>query len=553
LLYTINGEIFQNFFIFVKTKKAEIMGLYLNPNADAFMQNKNKKIYVDKSQIIYELNDLIDSDDNFVCLSRPRRFGKSMAGNMISAYYSKGCDTREVFSQMKLGQEPGFDKYLNKFNVIKLDLNELYQNAKKKNEHATLIAQIEERVVEEFKEQFANIDLEKDNSIDECILKVYKELGEKFVVIIDEYDVLIREQVPQSLFDSYLSFLNGLFKGTTIRPAIALAYITGIIPIVRDKVQSKLNEFTEYTMLNSGRLSGHVGFTREEVEALCDEYGMDKEECARWYDGYRLTDTIDIYNPLAVVSAMRNQEFESYWSATGSFEALKDYIMMDFKGIKQDVIDMISGKSVPVNVKKFQNTLQSITNKDNAFTYLIHLGYLSYNRKDKTCRIPNEEVRQEWVNSIDDEENYAPIMEIINASKKLLDATVEGNEEAVAKALDAAHTEVTNPLTYNDEHCFQSAICLAYFYANTRYTLFKELPTGKGYADLVLIPYLPNIPAMVIELKHDKSAGSALQQIKEKNYCQALNNYKGDLLFVGVNYDEKTKEHSCKIERLVNE
>ncbi|MEE0996002.1 MAG: AAA family ATPase, partial [Paludibacteraceae bacterium] len=346
--------------------------------------------------------------------------------------------------------------------------------------------------------------------------------------------------------------LNALFKGTTIRPAIALAYITGIIPIVRDKVQSKLNEFTEYTMLNSGRLSGHVGFTREEVEALCEQYGMDKEECARWYDGYRLTDTIDIYNPLAVVSAMRNQEFESYWSATGSFEALKDYIMMDFKGIKQDVIDMISGKSVPVNVKKFQNTLQSITNKDNAFTYLIHLGYLSYNRKDKTCRIPNEEVRQEWVNSIDDEENYAPIMDIINASKKLLDATVEGNEEAVARALDAAHTEVTNPLTYNDEHCFQSAICLAYFYANTRYTLFKELPTGKGYADLVLIPYLPNIPAMVIELKHNKSAGSALQQIKEKNYCQALNNYKGNLLFVGVNYDENTKEHSCKIERLIN-
>ena len=366
------------------------MGLYLNPNADAFMQNKNKKIYVDKSQIIYELNDLIDSDDNFVCLSRPRRFGKSMAGNMISAYYSKGCDTREVFSQMKLGQEPGFDKHLNKFNVIKLDLNGWYQNAIVENSVVSLIEEINKSLLVDFRKQFPEIDFEEKSSLTRCIKEVYAETGEKFVIIIDEYDVLIREQVPQSLFDSYLSFLNGLFKDTAIRPAIALAYITGIIPIVRDKVQSKLNEFTEYTMLNSGRLSGHVGFTREEVEALCDEYGMDKEECARWYDGYRLTDTIDIYNPLAVVSAMRNQEFESYWSATGSFEALKDYIMMDFKGIKQDVIDMISGKSVPVNVKKFQNTLQSITNKDNAFTYLIHLGYLSYNRKDKTCRIPNE-------------------------------------------------------------------------------------------------------------------------------------------------------------------
>ena len=529
------------------------MGLYLNPNADAFMEDKGTRIYVDKSLLIRELNSIVSTKEDFVCLSRPRRFGKSMAGNMISAYYSKGCDTREVFSQMKLGQENGFDKYLNKFNVIKLDLNGWYQRAIQRRRKDLLLTDIHETLVDEFKVAFPALSFCSGETLDQCILKVYAETGEKFVIIIDEYDVLIREQVSQSLFDNYLSFLNGLFKDTAIRPAIALAYITGIIPIVRDKVQSKLNEFTEYTMLNSGRMSGHVGFTREEVEALCDEYGMDKEECARWYDGYRLTDTIDIYNPLAVVSAMRNQEFESYWSATGSFEALKDYIMMDFKGIKQDVIDMISGKSVPVNVKKFQNTLQSITNKDNAFTYLIHLGYLSYNRKDKTCRIPNEEVRQEWVNSIDDEENYAPIMEIINASKKLLDATVEGNEEAVAKALDAAHTEVTNPLTYNDEHCFQSAICLAYFYANTRYTLFKELPTGKGYADLVLIPYLPNIPAMVIELKHNKSAGSALQQIKEKNYCQALNNYKGDLLFVGVNYDEKTKEHRCKIERMVNE
>ena len=528
------------------------MGLYLNPNADAFMEDKGTRIYVDKSLLIRELNSVVSTKEDFVCLSRPRRFGKSMAGNMISAYYSKGCDTREVFSQMKLGQEPGFDKYLNKFNVIKLDLNELYQKSKIEDLGMDLISFMQKAVTDEFKEQYSDIEFES-NSISSCILQVYKQLGEKFVIIIDEYDVLIREQVTQKLFDSYLSLLNALFKGTTIRPAIALAYITGIIPIVRDKVQSKLNEFAEYTMLDAAQFAPHVGFTAEETKALCEQYGCDFAEFERWYDGYRLSDEVSLFNPKSVTSSISRKRMGSYWSATGSFEALKDYIMMDFKGIKQDVIDMISGQSVSVNVTKFQNTLQSITNKDNAFTYLIHLGYLSYNYEEQTCCIPNEEVRLEWVNAIDDEENYAPIMELIKTSKKLLDATVEGNEEAVARALDAAHTEVTNPLTYNDEHCFQSAICLAYFYANTRYTLFKELPTGKGYADLVLIPYLPNIPAMVIELKHNKSAGSTLQQIKEKNYCQALNNYKGDLLFVGVNYDEKTKEHSCKIERLVNE
>ena len=527
------------------------MGLYLNPNADAFQMGLNTAIYVDKSLILSELNKLVCSQSNFVCMSRPRRFGKSMAGSMISAYYSKGCDTREVFSRMKLGQVTDFDKYLNKFNVIKLDLNELYQKSKTEDLGMDLITFMQKAVTDEFKEQYPDIEL-KSNSISSCILQIYKQLGEKFVIIIDEYDVLIREQVPQTLFDNYLSLLNALFKGTTIRPAIALAYITGIIPIVRDKVQSKLNEFTEYTMLRAGQFAGHIGFTREEVEALCDEYGMDKAECARWYDGYRLTDTIDIFNPLAVVSSMRNQEFGSYWSVTGSFEALKDYILMDFEGIRQDVITMISGGSVEVDVYSYLNTMDCFFSKDDVFTYLIHLGYLSYNKKDKTCGIPNEEVRQEWVRSVKLSPDYKKLMEIINNSKKLLDATTEGNEEAVVKALDAAHAEVTNPLTYNDEHCFQSAICLAYFYANTRYTLFKELPTGKGYADLVLIPYLPNIPAMVIELKHNKTAGSALQQIKDKNYCQALSNYKGDLLFVGINYDEKTKEHSCKIERLEN-
>lgn len=529
------------------------MGLYLNPNAEAFFDDKNTSIYVDKSLLIAELNKVVSTKEDFVCMSRPRRFGKSMAGNMISAYYSKGCDTRDVFSQMKIGLTDGFDKYLNKFNVIKLDLNGWYQNAKKKNEQANLIQLIDEAVADEFREQFPDIIYVDDNSIDSCILKVYKYTNAKFVVIIDEYDVLIREKVSQVLFENYLSFLNGLFKNTTIRPAIALAYITGIIPIVRDKVQSKLNEFIEYTMLRSGQFSGYIGFTRDEVVSLCEKYDMDSDECARWYDGYRLTENVEIYNPLSVVMSMKNREFGTYWSATGTFETLKDYIMMDFAGIKQDVIKMISGESIPVNVTKFQNTLQSITNKDNAFTYLIHLGYLSYNRKEQTCHIPNQEVRQEWVNAIDDEENYSSVMAIITASKRLIDATINGDEIFVASALNAAHTEVTNPLTYTDEHCFQSAICLAYFYANTRYSLIKELPTGKGYADLVLIPYLPNIPAIVIELKHNKTADSALQQIKDKNYCQALSNYKGDLLFVGINYDEKTKEHTCKIERFVNE
>lgn len=526
------------------------MGLYLNPNAEALKMGLNSEIYVDKSLVLSELNKLACSQGNFVCISRPRRFGKSMVGNLISAYYSKGCDTREIFSQMKIGEMPDYDRYLNKFNVIKLDLNGWYQRSIQKRRKEYLITDIHKTLTSEFKESFSSIEFNGEETLDQCILKVYGKTGEKFVIIIDEYDVLVRERVPEELFQDYLSFLNSLFKDTTLRPAIALAYITGIIPIVRDKIQSKLNEFMEYTMIDAGPFAPYIGFTEEETKALCEEYGRDYAEYKRWYDGYKLSDEVSLYNPKSVTTSINRKRMSGYWSATGSFEVLKDYIMMDFAGIRQDVISMISGKWVPVNVGKFQNTLESITNKDNAFTYLIHLGYLSYNYDEGTCGIPNEEVRLEWVNAIDDEDDYSAIMNLINTSKKLLDDTINGNEEAVARALDTAHTAVTNPLTYNDEHCFQSAICLAYFYANTRYTLIKELPTGKGYADLVLIPYQPNIPALVIELKHNKSAESALQQIKEKNYCQALNNYAGNLLFVGISYDEKTKEHSCRIEQM---
>ena len=529
------------------------MGLYLNPNADAFQIGLNSEIYVDKSLVLAELNKLACTQGNFVCISRPRRFGKSMVGNLISAYYSKGCDTRSIFSQMKIGQKPDYDKYLNKLNVIKLDLNGWYQKSINEDKVNELIKYIHSTLLKEFRREFPDLDFEDGNSIATNILKVYSETGEKFVIIIDEYDVLVREQVPEQLFNDYLSFLNGLFKDTTLRPALALAYITGIMPIVRDKVQSKLNEFSEYTMLDAGQFASYVGFTKEEVRELCGKYGMPFDDMERWYDGYDLSDEVSLLNPKSVVSSIERKKMANYWSTTGSFEAISDYIRLNFDGIRDDVVSMLAGGSVEVEVSSFTNTLNSFKGKDDVFTYLIHLGYLVYNDKDMTCRIPNEEVRQEWVKAVKFDDDYKQFFAVINASKRLLDDTINGNAEAVARALDAAHTQVTNPLTYNDEHCFQSAICLAYFYANTRYTLIKELPTGKGYADLVLIPYLPNIPAMVIELKHNKSTESALQQIKDRNYHESLNHYYDNLLFVGINYDEKTKKHTCKIERFVKE
>ena len=525
------------------------MGIYLNPGNVLLQQDRKASIFVDKSMIISELNKLVNTREKFLCVSRPRRFGKSMAGNMIAAYYSKGCDSRELFKDLKIAQDKSYEEYLNKLNVIKIDLNAEYMMVKDKNR---LIGVVSDSVKAELSEQFG-IAFSADDSLAGSLLKVYAKTNETFVVIIDEYDVLVREKVSKILFDNYLQFLNSLFKNSTLSPAISLAYLTGILPIVRDKIQSKLNLFTEYSMTDAGRLAEFVGFTTEETKSLCDEYGMDYDECRRWYDGYDLDYVKEIFSPRSVVSAMDRKRFGSYWTQTGSYEALKLYILMNFKGMRDGVITMIGGGKVDVNVYKYLNTMTDFHSKDDVFTYLIHLGYLAYDRENRQCYIPNSEIREQWVISVEYEEDYAPIIQLVNDSKQLLEATINKDEEAVAAALTEAHIRTTNPLTYNNEASFQSAIGLAYFYANLKYTVIKELPTGKGYADLALIPYVPNIPAMIIELKNKKSAESAINQIKEKKYDDLLEHYRGDLLFVGINYNPDTKEHQCKIEECVIE
>ena len=362
--------------------------------------------------------------------------------------------------------------------------------------------------------------------------------------------MLVREKVSEKLFAEYLGFLNGLFKSDTLRPAISLAYLTGILPIVRDRVQSKLNNFEEYTILDADELAEYVGFTDEEVHMLCDKHNVDYEECKRWYDGYS-QHGYDIYNPESVVMCIRRKRFSDYWSRTSTYAAIAERIMMNFAGTKDDVIKMLAGESIDVNVTRFMNTLDSFSSKSDIFTYLIHIGYLAYDATNETCKIPNKEIRNEWFNAIEANPDYEVTDRIIQSSKELLSETLACNEKAVSDALDVSHIHVTSNRSYNNEDALQSAIYLAFIYALNKYTVIKEMTTGKGFADVVFIPFMPNIPAMIIELKRNSCVESAVNQIKEKQYFDSLAHYSGDLLFVGINYDETTKKHECKIERFV--
>ena len=521
------------------------MGIYVNPGNENLKEALRSEIFVDKSFFISKISGFVNTRQKFVCVSRPRRFGKSMIGDLMKAYFSKGCDSKKLFSKLKIAKKPNFKKNLNKFNVLAIDFGAIFSSSANKNE---IISNLYNKLLKDFRDEFPNIEFFEKDAVADLIIKVYQHTSAQFVIIIDEYDVLVRQQVSAEIFQDYLNFLNSLFKNNELSPAIALAYLTGILPIVRDKIQSKLNVFKESTMIDPIGFENFFGFTTTEVKALCQKYKMSFKECEHWYDGYKIG-KISIYNPNSVVNAMMDRKYKNYWNITGSYEVISEYVKLDFDGTKSDVIDMMTGKEIAVNPNGFLNSLDYFNNKDDVFTYLIHLGYLNYNEETKLCRIPNREIKEEWEKALGRAANFAKIAEMIADSDSLLYLAQNGEAKEVAAALDKAHTEVSSVLNYNFESSLQAAIIFAFYTARTKYTIIQELPAGYGFADIGFIPLNKKDPAMIIELKCNHDAETAIKQIKNKNYPAGFENYLDNLLLIGVNYDKETKVHECVIEK----
>ena len=520
------------------------MGIYLNPGFDNLMTDRRGDNYIDKSMLIKELNGFIRKPDPLICVSRPRRFGKTMAANMICAYYTKGCDSHEAFRGLKIADDPSFEEHINRYNVIFIDCGEMYCN---KPEGWTTAQMINYCVVPEFIRAYPELEFPMECNLAMAISRVYSDTNEKFVIIMDEYDIVIREQDSADL-PSYIKLLNGLFKSNSLSNAIALAYITGILPIIRDSVQSKLNNFKEFTMVNARRLAPFIGFTREETEYLAEKNGMDMAELERWYDGY-CVNGIELYSPKSVIEAADNRKCDDYWTQTGSYDAVRIPIELDLYGIRDDVQKMMTGTSVYVSVSSYENRMDSFRSRDDVFTYLIHLGYLAYDADEGKCRIPNNEIKGDWEYAVRSSEVYRSFARIAESSRDLLDATVALDAQAVAEGLSKSHELMTSNMSYNNEQSLQSAIMLAYFYAYSYYTIIPECPAGKGYADIIMIPAVPGKPALVIELKRDKTAEEAMEQIKSRSYPSALEKYRGNTVLVAVNYDSKPKIHTALLER----
>ena len=499
-------------------------------------------IYVDKTALIYNMA----KKYKYVFLSRPRRFGKSITANMIAAYYNCEADSKELFSRFKIASCESFEKYLNKYDTIFLNMQEFLSQSDTVEE---MIALIRKSVIWDLLEKYPDFRYFDETNLMRTMQDVYNKTKRQFVVVIDEWDCIFREyKTDREAQEKYLDFLRDLLKD---KGYLALVYMTGILPIKKYGTHSALNMFDEFSMTNPKYLASYVGFTEEEVRDLCQKYNMDFEETRRWYDGYRFRKAEHIYSPKSVVDAMRNEAFDSYWTQTETYEALKTYIDMNFDGLKDTVIAMLGGGHCLIDTGTFQNDMTTFHSKDDALTLLIHLGYLAYDMDLQEVFIPNEEVRAEFARAIK-ASGWHEVIHAISISEELLENTLACNNEKVARIIDNIHEEFTSILNYNNEISLSCVISIAYYSVRRYYSIYRELPSGKGFADLVYLPRIqyPEKPAMIIELKWDKTATGSIRQIKDKNYIKGLKNYSGTVLLVGINYNKSDKHHECLIETI---
>ena len=521
------------------------MGIYINIGNAGFQRARNSE-YVDKSGLIAVVNGTLFTERQFSCVTRCRRFGKSMAAKMLYAYYDHSCDSRSLFADLEIAHDPSFEKHLNKYPAIYLDMTDFVS----KYMSDDIVEKINSALLADVSRTYHDVAIEQGDDLMDYLLRVSETKQQQFVFIIDEWDAICREFAPGTkAMDAYVTWLRRMFKSQQAMRVFAGAYMTGILPIKKYKTESALNNFIEYSMVTPRKMAQYFGFTKEEVKALAEKHGSDFDELEKWYDGYQIGDQPSMFNPNSVIQAVDSNWCESYWGKTGAYDAVARYIRMNFDGLKDDVIQMLGGGRVKVNTTKFQNDMSVIESKDDVLTVLIHLGYLSYDRRTMECYIPNKEVAGEMVNAVEDS-NWTNVVKALQASEQLLQATLDGDEEAVARGVDAAHDEHTSILSYNNENSLVCVLSLAYYYAKNDYIIHREFASGRGFADLVMIPR-KNVdnPAIILELKYNLDADTAIDQILRKQYPAKVAEYTGELLLVGINYDKKLKTHQCRIIR----
>ena len=541
------------------------MGIYVNPRHSGYESTRKSQLFVDKSEMLQFTNSILNTSRKYCCVSCPRRFGKTTNAAMLSAYYSAGCDSASLFDDLRIASCPDYPLHLNRYPLIFLDIQHfrsVYASSCKGDpDFVGLLPFLQRRILQELSRTFPDVlslpsgkfDIDEDTNLANAILEIHLEKDVQFVFIIDEWDCFFREDKNNiDLQNEYINLLRSLFKGNAADRCVLLAYMTGILPIKKYDTQSALNNFTEYTMIRPAECAPYMGFSEAEVRALCKKSGGDSEKIRQWYDGYKLPGIGSVYNPVSVLEALASGVIDNYWARTASFEDLKRYINLDFDGVRKAIVQLLGGEPVAADSGSFQNDLTTLSNRDDILTLLVHLGYLSWQQVPEQqygmVRIPNREIRSVFRNAVKDI-RWKAISDALERSSSLLTATWNQDEEQVAKEIEQVHEDTSSLFDYNSEDSLRCVIRLAYYTAQSYYDMIQEFPAGKGRADVVFLPkpHSGRI-AMIIELKWNHSTKTAIRQIKDLNYSGKLKAYQ-EVLLVGINYSEKTRKHTCLIEK----
>ena len=549
------------------------MGNILNPGNDNSFINlvkaRDTRVFVDKTGFLEKTNTLFNTDGKLLAVTRPRRFGKTVTAHMLSAYYSKGYAGQNIFDKLEIANRASFAEHLNKYDVIYIDMNTIdglfdgYSNKKQKVEGVNdLVDYFEYSIIKELKSSdIFSACLEKhqieNTGLLETLLVITQDLNTKLIFIMDEWDLVYREYCnDEALQKKFIKLLKNLFKADGGQDCFALAYLTGILPIKKYNSQSALNDFDEYNMLSPGNYAPYFGFTEDEIAKIVEspKCKVSHQDLKEWYEGYKIKG-VDIYNPNSVCKAVSRSECISYWSGTSSNEEFVRLINTDFKGIKEDIINLIEGEQVTFSCANFQNDMVTIKDKNDVFSLLVCLGYLgcsdTKNKYRKVAYVPNAEIKAVLMDIVR-EQNWYERMETIKRSDNLLKAIMELDGTTVSGVIQEIHnSSAVSLLDYNDEESLTYCVMTGLLWSTLDdYSCHREDQAGKGRVDLVYEPITGKLPLILIEFKYDGSAEEAIAQIKTQEYFKRYTGQYRNIIIVGINYSTKTKDHQCLIEKL---
>ena len=512
---------------------------YLNTgmNKVKYQEILNSKVMVDKSMLIEKVNEFISTSGKYINMTRPRRFGKTVNANMLAAYYNCKVDSYDMFKNLNISNSPSYDKHINQHNVIYIDFTDVYDNT---NNYQEFVNKLKRNLSRDISEAYQKAKFYDDMSLSE----MFYETQDRFIFIFDEWDCVFNNSYfTNNDKKAYLLLLKGLLKD---KAYVELCYMTGVLPIAKYSSGSELNMFQQYSFMEDEIFSEFFGFTELEVKELCLKHEMNFEEISEWYNGYYDSFGHRLYNPRSVSEALTRKKCKSYWTNTGPMDEISYMIQNNVDEVREDVISMVTGTPIDIVFKRqFAAETLSLNTRDEILSAMVIYGFLSY--YDNYLSIPNKELMLKF-DAVLYEEQMGDYAILSNNSKKLLKETLSCNKEYVAQMLEEYHDMEIPLLTYNDENSLACLIQIAYLAARDKYKIIREEKSGKGYADFIFTPFRKHEPAIILELKVNKSTQEALQQIKEKNYLQKVKDY--DVVIVGINYDSKNKKHEVEFEKV---